>query len=179
MLGLLWPTNTSQRFATSYRCIGIRTENLPHSLKLWNWLENLDDWGKGINWVFHLMTHLYASIACTIQSSSSYLQMTLHKFRELIKQLRNSHKQLTLEQDVQHINKVNFAIKKAMQQTYKSDHLSFMNQTLHKELDLLTAWLQLNSGIRWSIPFAHMIPCSPDTKSPTPSKISLRCILLS
>ncbi len=43
---------------------------------------------KGANWVFHLLTHLYASIAYALSEIKSFLEDSSPEFQTLIKSLR-------------------------------------------------------------------------------------------
>jgi hypothetical protein len=46
---------------------------------------------KGTNWVFHLLTHLYASIAYALSKNKRFLEDSSPEFQTLIKSLRPGH----------------------------------------------------------------------------------------
>jgi hypothetical protein len=46
---------------------------------------------KGANWVFHLLTHLYTSIAYALSKNKRFLEDSSPEFQTLIKSLRSGY----------------------------------------------------------------------------------------
>ncbi len=65
---------------------------------------------KGANWVFHLLTHLYASIAYTLSGIKNFLADSSPEFQTLIKSLRSGYFFCNVKGQIHHIS---FAIKRS------------------------------------------------------------------
>ncbi len=63
---------------------------------------------KGANWVFHLLTHLYASIAYALSKNKRFLEDSSPEFQTLIKSLRLGYFFCNFMDQICHIS---FAIK--------------------------------------------------------------------
>ena len=116
--------------------------------------------GEGANWVFHLMTHMYASTAFALKSNASFLGQRSKNFVEhlkKIKELRKAHQHQTRED----MAVINFSIKKAAQQLHRCDNEYFIPKTMRREIEFLREALHPNSGIKWATPIGHLIPRDP------------------
>ncbi len=114
--------------------------------------------GKEAPWIFKLMSHLYTSLAYTLENNKKLLKNCPQEFRDLIDQMER--KQLFGRQlDLQ--GNINFAIKKAAKMVNKHRHLYLVNGTMRNELNFLSKALEPDSGIVFETPIAHLIPRMP------------------
>ncbi len=65
---------------------------------------------KGANWVFHLVTHLYASIAYALSENKRFLEDSSPEFQTLIKSLRSGYFFYNFKDQICHIS---FTIKRS------------------------------------------------------------------
>ncbi len=66
--------------------------------------------GEGAPWIFKLMSHIYTSLAFALQSNKALLEVSLHKFKLLVLQIRS--KQFSGNQaDI--TKQINYALKTA------------------------------------------------------------------
>ncbi len=65
---------------------------------------------EGANWVFHLLTHLYASIAYALSENKRFLEDSSPEFQTLIKSLRSGYFFCNVKDQTRHIS---FAIKQS------------------------------------------------------------------
>jgi len=65
---------------------------------------------EGANWVFHLLTHLYASIAYALSENKRLLSDTTPEFRNICLSLKTGSFPCSVKDQVKHIN---FAMKRA------------------------------------------------------------------
>jgi hypothetical protein len=63
---------------------------------------------EGANWVFHLLTHLYASIAYALSKNKRFLEDSSKEFQNLIMSLWSGYFFYNLKDQIHHIS---FAIK--------------------------------------------------------------------
>ena len=110
--------------------------------------------GEGAPWIFKLMSHLYTSLAYTLENNKKLLKNCPQEFRDLIDQMER--KQLFGRQlDLQ--GNINFAIKKAAKMVNKHRHLYLVNGTMRNEFNFLSKALEPDSGIVFETPNAHLI----------------------
>jgi hypothetical protein len=72
---------------------------------------------KGANWVFHLLTHLYASIAYALSENEKFLADSSPEFQTLIKSLRCGYFFCNVKDQIHHIF---FALKRSAKLVYHS-----------------------------------------------------------
>ena len=113
---------------------------------------------EGAPWVYHLMPHIYASIAYVLRQNTYFLMNENAAFRHLIQRITRLGLCTKAEQDAEHIN---FFVKKAAKRKFKSTLNFPFVATLRQELAILTDWLHPDSGIVWQCPIAHNIPRDP------------------
>ncbi len=58
---------------------------------------------EGANWVFHLLTHLYASIAYALSENKRFLEDSSPEFQNLIKSLRLGYFFCNVKDQIRHI----------------------------------------------------------------------------
>ena len=70
---------------------------------------------EGANWVFHLLTHLYASIAYALSENKRLLSDTSPEFHDICLSLKTGTFPCSVKDQVKHIN---FAMKRAAHLVY-------------------------------------------------------------
>ncbi len=70
---------------------------------------------KGANWIFHLLTHLYASIAYAHSKNKRFLEDSSPEFQTLIKSLRSGYFFRNVKDQIRHIS---FAIVGTLENGY-------------------------------------------------------------
>lgn len=118
--------------------------------------------GEGAPWVFHLMTHIYASIAYALRHNEQFLLRENSSFKQLIRKIKDLRLLPKVTQDVEHIN---FYLQKSAKMKFKSNSRYPVNRTLSEEIELLRQWLNPSSGISWESPIGHSIPRTPSAVS--------------
>ena len=113
--------------------------------------------GEGAPWVYHLMTHIYSSVADALRQNSQFLSSTSHEFRWLI-QLSKATGTDSVDEDLKEIN---YAIKLAAQKQHRCKQQFLFNRSLREEINLINAALMPSLGVSWVTPIAHMIPRTP------------------
>jgi hypothetical protein len=110
---------------------------------------------KGANWVFHLLTHLYASIAYALSENKKFLADSSPEFQTLIKSLRSGYFFCNVKDQIHHIS---FAIKRSAKLVHQSRCQYNITKSMRQEIEFFRKKLHPNSGIRWESPIAHIIP---------------------
>ncbi len=72
---------------------------------------------EGANWVFHLLTHLYASISYALSENKRFLEDSFPEFQTLIKSLRPGCFFCNVKDRIRHIS---FAIKRSVKLVHQS-----------------------------------------------------------
>ncbi len=72
---------------------------------------------EGANWVFHLLTHLYASIAYALSKNKRFLKDSSPEFQTLIKSLWSGYFFCNVKDQIRHIS---FAIKRSAKLVHQS-----------------------------------------------------------
>lgn len=115
---------------------------------------------EGVNWVYHLITHMFRSSAFALRQNTIFLAEKSPNFKKHIsnlKELRKAHK-FENHQNLAHIN---FEIKKSAQMIHKCRARYNINKDMRAEIEFLTEATRPDSGINWWSPIAHMIPRDP------------------
>jgi hypothetical protein len=113
---------------------------------------------EGANWVFHLLTHLYASIAYALSENKRLLTDTSPEFRNICLSFKTGSFPCSVKDQVKHIN---FAMKRAAHLVHHAKFQYNINKTMHQEIDFFREKLLPNSDIKWETPIAHIIPRMP------------------
>jgi hypothetical protein len=113
---------------------------------------------EGAPWFFKLLSHLYTSLAYALKNNTKLLEKSSSGFRELCDQI--STKNFSGKQS-DHKHQINFAMKKAAKMVSKHGHLYLVNSTIGDELNFFSEALLPDSGIKFEMPIAHLIPRTP------------------
>ena len=108
--------------------------------------------GQAFRPIYHLMPHMYSSVAYALRENTSFLMTTSRKFRGLMKttKARNSS---TLEEDEREIN---FAIGQIARKTHKCKQEYIMPASLKQEITFVKRILA-DTNICLSTPIAHIV----------------------
>ena len=113
---------------------------------------------EGANWVFHLLTHLYASIAFALSENKHLLADTSPEFRNICLSLMTGSFPCSVKDQVRHIS---FAMKRAAHLVHHAKFQYNINKTMHQEIEFFCEKLLPESNIVWETPIAHIIPRTP------------------
>ncbi len=110
---------------------------------------------KGANWVFHLPTHLYASIAYALSENKRFMEDSSPEFQTLIKSLRSGYFFCNVKDQIHHIS---FAIKQSAKLVHQSRCQYNITKSMRQEIEFIRQKLLPKSKICWESSIAHVIP---------------------
>jgi hypothetical protein len=110
---------------------------------------------EGANWVFHLFTHLFASIAYALSENKRFLADSSPEFQTLIKSLRSGYFFCNVKDRICHVS---FAIERSAKLVHKSRCQYNITKSMHQEIEFFHKKLLPKSGIHWESSIAHIIP---------------------
>ncbi len=113
---------------------------------------------KGANWVFHLLTHLYASTAYDLSENKRFLADSSLEFQTLIKSLHSGYFFCNVKD---RIHRISFAIKRSTKLVHQSRCQYNITKSMRQEIEIFRKKLIPKSGICWESPIAHIIPRMP------------------
>jgi hypothetical protein len=120
--------------------------------------EKLGDFAVGAHWVFHLLTHLYASIAYALTENKCLPADMSPDFCDICLSLKTGTFPCSAKDQVKHIN---FAMKKAAHLVHHAKFKYNINKMMPQEIEFFREKLLLESNIAWETPIAHIIPWMP------------------
>ncbi len=109
---------------------------------------------EGANWVFHFLTHLYASIAHALSENKKILADSSPEFQSLVKSLRSGYYFCNVKDQIRHII---FSIKRSAKLVHQSGCQYNITKSMCQEIEFFREKLLPNSGICWESPIAHII----------------------
>ena len=107
-------------------------------------------------WVFHLLTHMYNSIAYALRSNKVLLAENSEKFRDLLDLLR---RESSNPSDIH--RSVPFVLKMLAKMTHHASTKYNITKTMRYEIEFFREELPASSGTRWETPIAHIVKRSP------------------
>jgi hypothetical protein len=110
---------------------------------------------EGANWVFHLLPHLYASIAYALSENKKFLADSSPEFQTLIKSLRSGYFFCNVRDQIWHTS---FAIKRSAKLVHQLRCQYNITKSMHQEIEFFCKKLLPNSATHWESPIAHIIP---------------------
>jgi hypothetical protein len=113
---------------------------------------------KGANWVFHPLSHLYLSIAYALSENKRLLTESSAEFRNTVLAIQ-TNALFTLYEDL--ARHTSFAMKCAAKLTHHASYQYNINKTMRYEIEFFSDKLKPDSGIKWEMPIAHLIPQTP------------------
>jgi hypothetical protein len=113
---------------------------------------------KGANWDFHLLTHLYASIAYALSKNKRFLEDSSPEFQTIIKSLWSGYFFCNVKVQISHIL---FAIKRSAKLVHQSRCQYNITKSMRQEIEFFREKLLPTSDICRESPIAHVIPRMP------------------
>ncbi len=113
---------------------------------------------QGETWIFHLLSHLYASIAYALSENKRLLLKSSREFRDIVNSLKKGIHLGTNTNETRHTS---FAIKWAAKLIHHAKYRYNINKTMCQKINFFSKKLQPLSGITWETPIAHIIPRMP------------------
>ncbi len=108
---------------------------------------------EGTHWVFHLLTHLYASIAYALAENKRLLVDTSPKFCDICLSLKTGTFPYSAKDQVKHIN---FAMKKAAHLVHHAKFKYNINKMMRQEIEFFCKKLLLESVGKQRVPVCHL-----------------------
>ena len=112
--------------------------------------------GQAFRPIYHLMPHLYASVAYALNQNKSFLVSTSKQFRSIIQTI----KKLRDTSDDKNDSAISFSLKRSAQLIHRSKQKYRIPVSLREEIDYITELLS-DDTISLSVPIAHLVPRSP------------------
>ena len=87
---------------------------------------------EGATWVFHLLTHLYASIAQALAGNKLLLSESTREFRDIVESLRTGSLPCSAKEQAWHMS---FALKRLARMVHHSKQKYIISKDMHREID--------------------------------------------
>jgi hypothetical protein len=113
---------------------------------------------EGASWVFHLLSHLYSSIAYALSENKRLLSETSQEFRDMILAIQSGTFVTPCKDLARHTS---FAMKRAAKMTHHAAYEYNITTTMRAEIEFFRDKLRPDSGVEWETPIAHLIPRTP------------------
>jgi hypothetical protein len=110
---------------------------------------------KGSNWVFHLLSHLYSSIAYALSKNKRLLTESSAEFQDIVLAIQTNAFVAPCKDLARHTS---FAMKCAAKLAHHASYQYNINRTMRYENKFFCNKLKPDSGIKWEMPIAHLIP---------------------
>ena len=99
---------------------------------------------KGADWVFHLLSHLYSSIAYALSENKRLLTESSAEFCDIVLEIQTNAFVTPCKHLVRHTS---FAIKHAAKLTHHASYQYNINKTMHYKNDFFCNTLKPDLGI--------------------------------
>jgi hypothetical protein len=113
---------------------------------------------QGAQWVHHLLTQMYASIARALAANKTLLSDSSREYQDVVQALRTGSFGCSLEDQSRHIA---FAIKRLARLEHHSKAQHFISKNMRKEIEFLRDELDPWSDVLWESPIGHIIKRTP------------------
>jgi hypothetical protein len=110
---------------------------------------------KRANWVFHLLSHLYSSIAYALSENKRLLTESSAEFRDIVLAIQTNAFATPCKDLAWHTS---LAMKRVAKLTHHASYQYIINRTMCYEIKFFCNKLKLNLGIKWKMPIAYLIP---------------------
>ncbi len=111
----------------------------------------------GANWLFHLLSHLYLSIAYALSENKRLPTKSSAEFQNILLAIQTNAFVTPCTDLARHTS---FTMKRASKLTHHASYQYNINRTMHYNIKFFCDKLKLDSGIEWETPIAHLIPRS-------------------
>jgi len=113
---------------------------------------------EGAHWVFHLLSHLYTSIAHALSENTRLLNESSNEFRELVQKIRKGNFNTPCKEQARHLS---FTMKQAAKMVHHADFRYNINSSMRQEIEFFREALMPDSGVVWETPIALIVPRMP------------------
>jgi hypothetical protein len=113
---------------------------------------------NGANQVFHLLSHLYLSIAYALYENKRLLTKSSAEFQDIVLAIQTNAFVTPCKDLAWHTS---FAMKRAEKLTHHASYQYNINRTMRYKIEFFCDKLKPDSGIEWEMPIAHLIPRTP------------------
>jgi hypothetical protein len=113
---------------------------------------------EGANWVHHLLSHMYTSIAAALAENVVLLAESSKEFKDVIRTIRTGAFTVAAKNQAKHVT---FALKRAARMTHGAKYQYNINSTMRSEIEFFREYLQPDSKIVWETKIALLIPRTP------------------
>jgi hypothetical protein len=110
---------------------------------------------EGANWVFHLLSLLYLSIAYALSENKRLLTLSSAEFRDIVLAIQTNAFVILCKDLAWHTS---FAMKCVAKLTHHASYLYSINITMCYKIEFFRDKIKPDSGIKWETPIAHSIP---------------------
>ncbi len=113
---------------------------------------------EGANWAFHLLSHLYLSIAYALSENKRLLIESSKEFCDIVLAIYAVAFVTPCKDLARHTS---FAMKHAAKLTHHASYHYNINKTMHYKIEFFCNKLKPDSGIEWEMHIAYLIPQTP------------------
>ena len=118
---------------------------------------------KGAPWIFHVLTHMYSSVAYALSRNKQFLAESSPEFQALVKEIEaRRFKSIACKNQAQILR---FVMKKHARMVHHSKRKYEINKSMRTEIEFFRQSLASNSSISWETPIAHIIKRTPTSIS--------------
>jgi hypothetical protein len=110
---------------------------------------------EGANWVFHLLSHLYLSIAYALSKNKRLLTTSSAEFGDIVLAIQTNAFVTPCKDLARHTS---FAMKCAAKLTHHASYQYNINRAMRYKIKFFCNKLKPDSGTEWEMPIAHLIP---------------------
>ena len=112
-------------------------------------------------WVYHLLSHLYFSMAAALAENRQLLGESSDEFQAIIQSIRTFSSATPGVPDKERSKHIAFAIKRAARMVHHSKYQYNINTTMRSEIEFFRMALASKSDVLWETPIAHLIKKTP------------------
>jgi hypothetical protein len=127
---------------------------------------------KRANWVFHLLSQLYLSIAYALSKNKRLLAESSAEFQDIVLAIRTNAFVILCKDLAQHTS---FGMKSATKLTHHASYQYNINKTMCYEIKFFCNKLKPDSGIEWETHIAHLIHQTPVAMTNGDSLLEVWC----
>jgi hypothetical protein len=113
---------------------------------------------EGADWVFHLLSHLYLSIAYALSENKRLLTESSAEFQDILLAIQTNAFVTPCKDLARHTS---FAMKHVEKLTHHASYQYNIDKTMRYESEFFCNKIKPNSGIKWETPIVHLIPRMP------------------
>jgi hypothetical protein len=110
---------------------------------------------KGANWVFHLLSYLYLSIAYALSKNKRLLTESSAEFSDIVLAIQTNAFVTSCKDLTRHTS---FVMKCTAKLTHHASYQYNINKTMRYKIEFFCYKIKPDFGIKWESPITHLIP---------------------